>query len=462
MCAEKFLLIVKSFGGFSISACSGDTREPLGISLPDGDSHARKMWSLIKYLVCSQRSRVPADELIEILWPQDGNAADPVRALRLLIYRARHELDKLGCVTGDQLILCHGGAYSWNRMIPIEVDAELFENHYRASRNVSDEPRLSHLRSAIDLYKGPFLPQDSSSEWVMALDTYFHSRYTSMCLEAIEILRHAGRSWDIVNISSSAMVKDPYIEDFHIAMIEALSKLGAVKNAKEHYKKITELYRRDMDFQPSPKLAESYYAILKTENKPGTNLYSIQKSLDDEEEGSAFYCEYELFKKIYSLKRRECLRTHSEIQMVLMTMVPSKGHSSRPVDAAMEKMNETIAGSLRRGDVFTRFNSTQFLLLLQFTTSEKGKPVIGRIKKRFHSLMPRSGYLLQYALLPLSSDELAENVGVGIPKAPEMNRIPSDRRLLTGTETRSKDTRYNSNIRTASEIFEPHPVKTMH
>ena len=118
-------------------------------------------------------------------------------------------------------------------------------------------------------------------------------------------------------------------------MIEALAKVGAVKNAKEHYEKVTELYRRDRDFQPSPKLAASYYATLKTENKPGTDVSAIQKSLDDEKEGGAFYCEYELFKKIYSLKRRECLRDHSEIQLALMTMIPSGGHTSRPVDAAM-------------------------------------------------------------------------------------------------------------------------------
>jgi len=419
VCDGNFVLLVKSFGGFSISACSGDTREPLGPSVPDGESHARKMWALVKYLICSQRNRVSADELIEILWPQDGSTADPVRSLRLLVHRARLELNKLGCVKGGRLILCHGGAYSWNRTIPMESDAELFENHYRSSRSGSDETRLSHLRAAIDLYKGPFLPQDSSNEWVMSLDTYFHSKFTAMCLEAIEILHRAGRSWDIVDISSAAMVTDPYMEDFHIAMIEALAKVGAVKNAKEHYEKVTELYRRDRDFQPSPKLAASYYATLKTENKPGTDVSAIQKSLDDEKEGGAFYCEYELFKKIYSLKRRECLRDHSEIQLALMTMIPSGGHTSRPVDAAMEKMSETIADTLRKGDIFTRFNSTQFLLLLQFTTAERGRLAIDRIQRRFQGLMPRSGYLLQYNLLPLPSEGGAEKVDVGAVEAPK-------------------------------------------
>ena len=426
VCDGKFELIVKSFGGFSVAACSDGTREPLGPSVPDGESHARKIWALVKYLVCSQRSRVSADELIEVLWPQDGSAADPVRSLRLLVHRARQELDKLGCVTGDQLILCHGGAYSWNRTIPMESDMELFENYYRFSRSGSDEQRLSRLRSAIDLYKGPFLPQDSSSEWVMALDTYFHSRYTAMCLEAIEILRRADRPWDIVDVSSGAIVRDPYIEDFHIAMIEALAKVGAVKSAKEHYEKAMELYRREADLQPSPRLAASYYATLKNENKPGRDVFSIRKSLEDEKEGGAFYCEYELFRKIYSLKRRESLRIHSEIQMVLMTMVPSGGHTFRPADAAMEKMSETIAGTLRKGDIFTRFNSTQFLLLLQFTTAEKGKLAIERIQKRFQRLMPRSRYLLQYTLLPLPSEELAEKVGASVSKAPEMERVPTE------------------------------------
>ena len=409
---ENFVLLVKSFGGFSISACSRDKREPLGATVPNSESHARKIWMLVKYLICSQRNRVSADELIEILWPQDGSAADPARSLRLLVHRARLELDKLGCVTGNQLILCHGGAYSWNRTIPLESDTELFENHFRSSRSGSDESRLRDLRAAIDLYKGPFLPQDSSSEWAMSLDTYFHSKYTAMCLEAIEILRRAGRPWDIVDISSAAMVKDPYIEDFHIAMIEALVKAGAAKNAKEHYDKVTELYRRETDFEPSPRLAASYYGTLKAENRPGTDVSAIQKSLDDEDENGAFYCDYELFKKIYALKRRECLRTHSEIQLALMTMVPSGGHTSRPVDAAMEKMSETIADTLRKGDIFTRFNSTQYLLLLQFTTAERGRLAIDRILKKFQSIMPRSGYLLQYNLLPLPSGELAAAVDV--------------------------------------------------
>lgn len=162
--------------------------------------------------------------------------------------------------------------------------------------------------------------------------------------------------------------------------------------------------------------------ILKPEDKPGTNVSTIEKNLDGDEEKGAFYCEYELFKKIYSLKRRECLRTHYEIQLVLLTMVPSAGRASHPAPTAAEKMSETIAAALRKGDIFTRFNFTQFLLLLQFTSVENGKRAIDRICRKFQIAMPRSGYLLQYNLLTFPSTEKAEGavLAAEVPCAPQI------------------------------------------
>ncbi len=83
--------------------------------ISDGAGHSNKLWMLIGYLLFSGRDQVPAEDLIEILWPGDDTPADPMNSLRLLVHRARVHAGQIGLLYGVRTHSQWERAYSWNK-----------------------------------------------------------------------------------------------------------------------------------------------------------------------------------------------------------------------------------------------------------------------------------------------------------------------------------------------------------
>ena len=316
------LLYVTSFGGFSIAVRDPDNPKSDAPVITDSLGHSRKLWILLEYLLFSGKGCVPADELIELLWPDENAPGDPLSSLRLLVHRARQELNRLGCYKGSDLLLGGNGGYSWNRELPLAMDTERFEMFCRNSTDGSAPRQLDAMLSAISLYKGRFLPRAGHQQWAMSLDTYYHSKYTALCISAVELLRSLGRPQDIIEICTRAVVLDPYTEQLHIALIEALSSAGYYSEAMAHYRHVMDMFFKDIGIQPSEKLTAVYRLLSQNVHPPEADIGAIRDSLADGSPNGAFRCEYEMFKQIYNLKLRECRRNGQLVQLARITVFP--------------------------------------------------------------------------------------------------------------------------------------------
>lgn len=98
----------------------------------------------------------------------------------------------------------------------------------------------------------------------------------------------------------------------------------------------------------------------------------------------AYIVEYEAFKRIYRFLERIVGRTKSNIQMVLFT-IKDNGQRNDPdaTSHAMDQLGEVISYSLRRGDVGTRYNACQYVVILMGTDRETGIIVATRIIDRY-------------------------------------------------------------------------------
>ncbi len=134
-------LQVKMFGEFSIRL--GDR------VLTDDVSRIKKVWILIEYLLVNRKSAVPQDKLIETLWNEE-DSDNPVGALKNLVYRARSVLKTLDESIGPELIQYVTSAYAWNDVLPVEIDAEQFEELGRQAAEEADEnKKVEKYRQAI-------------------------------------------------------------------------------------------------------------------------------------------------------------------------------------------------------------------------------------------------------------------------------------------------------------------------
>lgn len=106
-------------------------------------------------------------------------------------------------------------------------------------------------------------------------------------------------------------------------------------------------------------------------------------------ESGAFFCTIPGFRDVYRSVRRGMERSGQSVFLLVCTLTDNHGHpleSSKKLDEMSEGLFYAIKSSLRRGDSFTKYNSSQYLAMLMGTNEENCQIVIDRIMRSYGSL----------------------------------------------------------------------------
>lgn len=112
----------------------------------------------------------------------------------------------------------------------------------------------------------------------------------------------------------------------------------------------------------------------------------VRKELMEQIQKPGAYCQdYETFKGIYRFLERGIIRSGQKACVILITVVDEQGRSPLPYekDVLMEQLGEQIGETLRIGDVYTRYSSSQYLILVIDTTEGQADIIVDRIKSKF-------------------------------------------------------------------------------
>lgn len=123
----------------------------------------------------------------------------------------------------------------------------------------------------------------------------------------------------------------------------------------------------------------------------------------------AYFCEYAVFKDLCRVTIRSISRAGGCAYLCLfsLTVLDQKSIRSQTLSKAMDSLCQAITTTLRKGDVFCRYSSEQYLLLLpvdEDNSQERAKQAVRRIMKRYRDLYPRNDLLLEYSLKKLDDD----------------------------------------------------------
>lgn len=117
------------------------------------------------------------------------------------------------------------------------------------------------------------------------------------------------------------------------------------------------------------------------------------------------YCQdYESFINIYRFMERRLRRNQTDIFSILITMTDSRGDFPALLERGrlMELLYQLIHRSLRSGDMFTRYSSCQFLLLVCDAAAGDAVSIAQRIQQKFYQNISTDGkYELCYDIYPL-------------------------------------------------------------
>ncbi len=378
-----------------------------GNTITDQEGRSKKLWMLIEYLVTFRGKEVTQGDLIDLLWDENskGNSAN---TLKTLVHRARTLIEELKFADPKNLIVYSRGTYTWNDKVYAEVDADLFEDCVKESEKegISIEYRLQKLRSAIELYKGDFLPKMNMEPWAAPIASYYRTMYIKAVHSAVEILSSA-KGWDeVISICEKAVTIDPYDESLHSSLIKAMVNTQNLQMAKNHYESVTKMFYERFGVAPSPEFSALYKIVVRKLNQTEMDINTVREYLNEAEyDTGAFYCEFEVFKEIYQMEVRASARRGDSIFICLLTVINDDGSmpEQSQLNNTMSKLLITINESLRRGDVYTRYSASQYLIMLQSLTIENADMVSERIIKRFKREYPRIGTVLKASTLPIET-----------------------------------------------------------
>ncbi len=373
--------------------------------LDDQTVRSQKLWLLLEYLIAFRDREISQNELVELLWPDD-ESVNPIGALKTIMHRLRSMLNNLEYMDGMDMIVQRRGTYAWNSKLDFIVDTDIFEELYKKGSmdSCSEEERVSCFRDAIMVYKGDFLPKTSAEVWAIPIQTYYHTLFLKIAYQMVELLKKRELNEEIVDLCKKAIALDPYDEFLYYNLIQALVDMGQQQQALAQYESMSELFFSKFGVPISDELTELYKNVVRTSNSREMNLGIIKTQLNEKDASAgAFYCEYEYFKHIYQLEARAIARTGQAIYLCLMTLNDRSGTLPKPkkLDAIMTKFAQCIQVSLRRGDVYAKYSSSQYIIMLPTANFENADRVAQRISDRFYRENPRSTIILSHTVQPI-------------------------------------------------------------
>lgn len=381
--------------------------------ISEQSSRSKRMWEIFKFLLSNRGKTFFPETILEKIWPE-SDYPDPSLVLRAQIFRLRQALkkDHAGVTLADNIVLSQG-CYGWEDKTEYWLDVDGFESLVSAAGQVGNsrpEEAVSLYRQALALYNGPYLPELSFSEWIEPIRSYYHDLFLGAVLDLCELLTANGSYPDIIKLCEQASSIDYFEEKIHIKLIEALLAEGQVTRARAHYNEVTSIYYRELGIKPSEHMKKLYRLVGAEPGSFELDLTTIQEGLKGRETLSgAYFCDAELFRYFYKLERARVERSSQSVLLGLFTLTDNDYRIPGPelLSSTMKKLQNVVLDSLRKGDVVTRWNEAQLLLLLPGLNREQADMVMERIENNYHKKHSLKGLLLHKkieSLLPMEKD----------------------------------------------------------
>ncbi len=358
-----------------------------GKSILDRLGRSYKILDLLKFFITFKGKRIQSDTLISCLFEHD-DFADPKSVLRAQVFRLKKSLEdfehSLGAECSHFKITHCNGSYIFDTSNACRLDYEMFESlHLQPDLDSDVENTLHRFKSCLHLYKGDYLSNNASVDWVLPVRNRYSRLYQQYLNTYVDLLKEHQRYDDILEMCEHAITLQPFEEVFHAHYMGALLDKGMLKQASSHYEYTTYKLYREYDIKPSPMMKTIYRQVqMESQNKHLTDLSSMETLMCDDDISGAIACDTDYFRFAYNLEKRKARRDDLSKMVGLITVMP-KTNSSRTPETAMAHLKDVLKCHLRRGDLYSLWNTQQIAILLAHTDTSQFEIVKERISAHF-------------------------------------------------------------------------------
>lgn len=383
-------LKVHVLGGFSITY--GDT--PISF----GRNSITKAMKLLQILIYRGEKGIAREKLLEDLYGRE-ELADVANNLRVTVHRLKKMLTDAGLPKYDYVSI-KKGIYQWNAPMETEVDAQVFVKLIQEADETDDETgKIGILREACALYGGDLLPDLSGDDWVLIESVRYKNMYSEALTQICAFLMNRGEYEETLRLCEPACELYPF-DEWQAVRIDCYIALNQYKQAVMEYEDTAKLFFEELGITPSEKMMRQFEIMSSKVNYNAQTISNIEKRLkEEEEEGGAYYCNLPSFRDNYRLVSRIIERNGQSVYLMLCSITNGKGQpleSESKLEMMTQELYNTIKHCLRRGDCFTKYSPSQFLILLVGTNKENCGMIYDRIQKYYAREHKSWGQYLEY------------------------------------------------------------------
>ncbi len=365
-----------------------------------------KPLQLLVYILCQPGRSVARDNLITSGLVDDSND-NPRAVYKNIVYRLRKLLKSENLISDeDEAIQYSENIYRLD--LDIETDFDLLAKHLDRITHTSNHEDIWKLcLAATKLYRNEFLEGVITDEWALAQS----QQYKKLYLEVVDImwyhLQRNCRYEEALPAFERAFEIYQLEERLYLRYIELLFKVGDDRKALKIYESVCAGLFDELG-EPAPKtLIKLMSHNYKGSNAVALHINDVIDSLNGNASGSngAFERTLYEFSSIHERFTRGMKRSGKEVFLMLITLWEEDG--SLPVAGIRRKtlmgnLQKTLVSTLRSEDVFARYSSSQYIVMLTDLNSDHCDMISSRLKSNFSSArgMKKLRMDIKYILAP--------------------------------------------------------------
>lgn len=366
-------------------------------------SSSTKVMQFLQIMLLRGEQGITREVLAKYLF--EGNElSNPSNSLRVTHYRLRKILAGCGLPQCDYIKI-KKGVYYWNDEIPFSTDVGEFQKLLQqAAVQKSAHERQRLQKNACRLYKGELLPMLGAEDWVITEGAAYRKAYKKALGELIDVMKENGDYEGMEELARQASRIYPY-EEWQIPQIEALISLGEYSRALDSYNKASRLYMDDLGVVPSRPMLELYQVLSEKVKGSAESIQDIHTQIEEQStETGAFYCNLLSFVDSCRILSRMSQRRGDRICLMLCSLRDTEGDiekRQKKAEKEMAVLKSIIQNSLRKGDFFTKYSPSQYLIFLDGTGVQQAPVVSGRIRDNFQKQYPVGSVSLLFSAVNL-------------------------------------------------------------
>lgn len=227
------------------------------------DCKLRRSFQVLAFLASSPGLQAGREELIEAVWPTEGERTIE-RNFHPTLSHLRRALEG-GRKDRPAPLLFRSGVYRLNPEVTWEIDVIEFsrlaeEGRERAGRGEL-EAAADAWRRAWRLYRGPFL-QGHYEGWVTAHRENYQRLYLDLLSKLGDLYVRLEKSEEAMDAYRTVLVEDPLQERIHLAVMRLYAAQGRRDLVRRQYDKLCSLLLDELRVAPLPQTTRDYHRLM--------------------------------------------------------------------------------------------------------------------------------------------------------------------------------------------------------